>query len=80
MIFTEKIQQIEEMLGNSKKFKNKNLLACAIYYRIRTNTAFRKIPLSGIPFSWYNLRYWLQKLQNEGKLTLIQNIVGGGES
>ena len=77
MNFYEKIQKIEEMLGNSKKFKDKTLLACAIYYRIKIKTSFRKIPLNGISFSWYNLRYWFQKLQNEGKLTLIQKIVGG---
>lgn len=79
MTFNEKISSIEKILGNSKKFKDKTLLACAIYYRIKTKTSFRRIPLSGISFSWYNLRYWFQKLQNEGKLQKIKSIVGGGD-
>ena len=81
MIFTEKIQQIEKLLGNSKRFKNKTLLACAIYFKVRTNISFRKLPLQDdVPFSWFNLRYWMQKLSRTGKLEQIQKIVGGEET
>ena len=64
--FYEKISAIEKLLGENKRFKNKNLLATAIYYKLRTDrtdTSFRKIPLVGVPFTWFNLRYWLQKLE-----------------
>ena len=75
--FYEKIQQIESLLSKSKKFKDKNLLATAIYFKLRLGVPFRKVPLKQVPFSWYNLRYWLQKLKRDGTLTKIQNIVEG---
>ena len=79
MNFYEKIQQIESLLGKSKKFKDKNLLATAIYFKLRLGVPFRKVPLNGIPFTWFNLRYWTQKLSREGKLQEIKSIVGGGD-
>ena len=75
--FYEKIQQIESLLGKSKKFKDKNLLACAIYFKLRLAVPYRKIPLEQVPFTWYNLRYWLQKLERKGTLSQIKSIVGG---
>lgn len=79
MTFTEKISSIEKLLGDGR-FRNKTILACAIYFKIRTDTSFRKIPLNGIPFTWFNLRYWMQKLERKGTLNQIKLIVGGGES
>ena len=79
MNFYEKISKIESLLGNSKKFKDKTLLAVAIYYKIKLSVPFRKVPLNGIPFTWFNLRYWTQKLSREGKLQEIKSIVGGGD-
>lgn len=76
MNFFDKISQIEKLLGKSKRFKNKNLLAVAIYFKIRTDTSFRKLPLENAPFSWYNIRYWLQKLDKTGDLRKIEKIVG----
>ncbi len=78
--FYDKIQQIESLLGNSKKFKNKNLLATAIYFKIRTDTSLRRIPLQDVPFTWFNLRYWMQKLERKGTLNQIKLIVGGSLS
>lgn len=75
MNFYEKIQQIEKLLGNGR-FKDKRLLACAIYFKLKMQVSFRKIPLFGIPFSWYNLRYWFQKLEKSGQLQQLENIVG----
>ena len=75
--FYEKISAIEKLLGENKRFKNKNLLATAIYYKLRTDTSFRKIPLNGLPFTWFNLRYWFQKLERKGTLNQIESIVGG---
>ena len=78
MTFTEKISSIETLLGNGH-FRNKTILACAIYYKIKFAVSFRKLPLQGTSYTWFNLRYWLQKLQNEGKLQKIKSIVGGGD-
>ena len=75
--FYEKISAIEKILGENKRFKNKNLLATAIYFKLRLAVPYRKIPLSGIPFTWFNLRYWLQKLERKGTLNQIKSIVGG---
>ena len=78
MNFFDKISQIEKLLGESKRFKDKTLLATAIYFKLRTDTSFRKVPLQNVPFTWFNLRYWTQKLNSEGKLEQIKSIVGGG--
>ena len=79
MTFSEKIFAIEKLLGNSKKFKDKTLLATAIYYKLRTDTSFRKVPLQNVPFTWFNLRYWMQKLSKTGRLKEIESIVEGGD-
>ena len=79
MNFYEKISKIESLLGKSKKFKDKTLLATAIYFKLRMNISFRKIPLVGVPFTWFNLRYWFQKLSKSERLKEIESIVGGGE-
>ena len=77
MNFYEKISAIEKLLGENKRFKNKNLLATAIYYKLRTDTSFRKVPLQNVPFTWFNLRYWMQKLSKTERLKEIESIVGG---
>ena len=79
MTFTEKISSIENLLGKSKRFKDKNLLACAIYFKLRLAVPYRKIPLEQV-FTWFNLRYWLQKLEKKGTLNQIKSIVGGEET
>ena len=77
-IFYTKIKHIKGILmrhGNGEK--NKLLLACAIYYKLRTNTPYRNLPMQGVPFTWYNVRYWVSKLQKSDWFSTVESIVEG---
>ena len=76
--FFTKIQHIKGILmrhGNGEK--NKLLLACAIYYKLRMGVPYRDLPMDGVPFSWYNVRYWISKLRKSEWLPTVESIVEG---
>lgn len=79
MSFTDKIQTIENLLPNDKRIKDKTILACGIYFKIKMQVSFRALPTEGTSYSWSIYRHWLQRLDKLGKLKEIKGIVGGGE-
>lgn len=72
--FYDKILQIEKLLPNDKRIKDKLLLSCGIYYYIRLKVPFRAIPTEF--YSWSSYRHWMQRLERQGKLQEIERIVG----
>ena len=79
--FFTKIQHIERILkmkvhGNGRE-KNKLLLACAIYFKLRLGVPYRNLPLQGVNFTWYNVRYWMSKLRKSEWLPTVESIVEG---
>ena len=77
-IFYTKIRHIKDILmRHGVREKNKLLLACAIYFKLRTNTPYRNLPMQGVPFSWYNVRYWISKLKKSEWLPTVESIVEG---
>lgn len=77
MTYWEKIQEIEKILGDGR-FKNRTVLACAVYYKLVMGISFREVPLSGTCYSWSNIRYWYRKLRDTGRFIKIINIVFKG--
>ena len=80
-IFYTKIKHIEKILkmkchGDGRE-KNKLLLACAIYYKLRLGVSYRDIPLQGINFTWFNVRYWVNKLKKSDWMYTVESIVEG---
>lgn len=73
--FYDKIQEIQELLPNDKRIKNKLLLSCGIYYYIRLKVPFRAI--TSEIYSWSSFRHWMQRLAKLGLLQQIESIVGG---
>ena len=77
-IFWNKIKHIEGILKNhGGRNKSRLLLACAIYYKLRLGVSYRDIPLQGINFTWYNVRYWISKLRKSDWLYTVESIVEG---
>jgi len=78
MNFHEKILQIEKLLPNDKRIKNKAILACGIYLKIKMNLPFRALPTE--IYSWSSYRHWMQRLKKLNLLNQIERIVGGGDT
>ena len=80
-IFYNKILHIERILkmkrhGDGRE-KNKLLLACAIYYKLRMGISYRDLPMNGVSFGWSNVRYWINKLRKSEWLPTVESIVEG---
>lgn len=74
--FYDKINAIQELLPNDKRIKDRLLLATGIYFKLRMQLPFRKLPKTEI-YSWSSYRHWIQRLAKLGLLQQIESIVGG---
>lgn len=79
MKYEEKICAIQKILKSvsKRKVQDVKLLATGIYFKLRLKVSFRILPVftGWKNYHWSNFRYWFQKLNRQGKLQEIEEII-----